>query len=655
MDINFEDIKRVKQITGASLNDCKDALLASNGNINLAISSLFVNDNKITLEKIQYVCHKTGSDFKESKQILIETDGNVFRAIDLIEARNKHNSTYANSTFREKVSFRIQNEKTGTRRLNIVVVGRSGVGKSSFLNYAAGKKVFETGIGEPVTQTYFQEIDVEEPFKNVNYCLFDTKGLEAGNTTEWKNAIYSEIDKRDASDNIYDWFHTLIFCIDASAKRIQPFEVQAIRDLSKKGSVLVLLTKKDLVEPPILEALKQQIISDIGTNVQVLSVCSVSMRTRKGESHANGLEDVLRVSFLGLWEKASKVLPNRVIKPITQIDLNMRMGDNISGLLAYYTLKIPFYPDSNKSLSMFPPYLVPKLLVPEHEQETAEKYLYNLDSVKKVQSEYDFYNKIERKTGIVYHRSNNDLILIIKGDCFDYLNIPDILSHSGLDSAYYRNAVHLYLHFIYLILQTLKERLRYHNIPNIIKEHKSIIDEILKFYKDITGNNLRHIDDSKTKEACQKLEDTKYYYDFWNDFIDRKSVVDKALNEVDSCFFSSGSERRQAEHDYIAFRDFVNDFLLELKDRLDSFVQSYSAELHAYGEYCIREDELVINDNNKQVDLKLLRDLIRSSLSDGVMTPKEYKIIRSVAENQGVTDMSILDDIIREVKKEIRK
>ena len=109
------------------------------------------------------------------------------------------------------------------RRLNIVVVGRSGVGKSSFLNYAAGKKVFETGTGDPVTQSYFDVIEVERPEKNVIYSLFDTKGLEAGNTDEWKKAIYSEIERRDESDNKYDWFHTKIYCIDASSKRIQPF------------------------------------------------------------------------------------------------------------------------------------------------------------------------------------------------------------------------------------------------------------------------------------------------------------------------------------------------------------------------------------------------------------------------------------------------
>lgn len=610
----------------------------------------------VSLEQIQFVCHKTGADFKQSKQALIETDGDVFRAIDSIEALKKQNSTKTNKNWTEYVSDGSENFKTIDRKLNIVVVGRSGVGKSSFLNYAAGKKVFETGIGEPITQKYFQEIDVEEPIKNIKYCLFDTKGLEAGNTIEWKNAVYSEIDKRDASDNIYDWFHTVIFCIDASAKRLQPFEVRAILELSKKSSVLVLLTKKDLVESSILEALRKQIITDIGRHVQVLSVCSVSTRTRKGESHASGLEDVLRVSFFGLWEKAAKVLPNKAIKPLIIIKENLRFINNISGLLAFFSLKINCFPHPEHQLSLYPNYkgigfsLFPNL---KEEIYNINQELYMIfDNNNPVPSYLGLYKKISQITNINSSFERNEVILCLNNDIKEFANLPDVLVHDSLNAKYYRESIKLYLHFLYVILTRLKDNLIYNNnILSKISGNKSIIKEILKFYKDITGYSLRNIDDSNTKESCIKLEDSEKYRKFWDKFINKKNEVIKALDDVDSCVFSSGSERRDAEHQYISFKEFVEGFLKEFKDNVDSFIKYYSTELHAYGEYCIREDELSgnNNDHDKNSD-DMLRMLIKEALSDGIITSKEYAMIRLVALKQGISDTSEIDKIILDLK-----
>ena len=39
--------------------------------------------------------------------------------------------------------------------LNIIIAGKSGAGKSSFLNYLIGENHFKVGEGMPVTQDYF--------------------------------------------------------------------------------------------------------------------------------------------------------------------------------------------------------------------------------------------------------------------------------------------------------------------------------------------------------------------------------------------------------------------------------------------------------------------------------------------------------------------
>ena len=41
---------------------------------------------------------------------------------------------------------------------NIILLGRTGVGKSSFINYIIGKEICKTGNGKSVTQTYNEYI-----------------------------------------------------------------------------------------------------------------------------------------------------------------------------------------------------------------------------------------------------------------------------------------------------------------------------------------------------------------------------------------------------------------------------------------------------------------------------------------------------------------
>ena len=201
--------------------------------------------------------------------------------------------------------------------LNIVITGKSGAGKSSFLNYLIGKDYFKVGEGSPVTQAYFEDYIYQAPDTGVKYHLYDTKGIEPTTTKECRNIILNEIEKRDKL-SLFEWIHTVYYCFDASAKRIQPFEINFINELKKHASMVILLTKKDLVTTDDLNSLISQIEKEVDTKVQVIPVCSVEQITRKGISHREGKEDVLRASFLGLWEKLANSYPHTLTEPLTK-------------------------------------------------------------------------------------------------------------------------------------------------------------------------------------------------------------------------------------------------------------------------------------------------------------------------------------------------
>lgn len=199
--------------------------------------------------------------------------------------------------------------------LNIVITGKSGAGKSSFLNYLIGEDHFKVGEGTPVTQAYFEDYSYIAPETGVHYHLFDTKGIEPTTTAECRQTVLDEINKREQL-GLFEWIHTVYYCFDASAKRIQPFEISFINELKEYVSIVILLTKKDLVSVNDLNALVFQIEKEVGANIQVVPVCSVERTTRKGTSHREGKEDVLKASFLGLWEKLANSYPQKIIEPI---------------------------------------------------------------------------------------------------------------------------------------------------------------------------------------------------------------------------------------------------------------------------------------------------------------------------------------------------
>ena len=233
---------------------------------------------------------------------------------------NKVNSTRVNRSCPEE-NTRVNEQ------LNIIVTGKSGVGKSSFLNYLIGEDLFMTGVGEPVTQQYFENKEYISPNNGVKYNLIDTKGIEPTTTEEHREKLLENINANDSSDNVFQWIHVVYYCFSASNKRIEPFEINFIKELKKTVSVVILLTKKDLVSEMDLNAIKTQVKNELGTSIQVIPVCSVEKITRRGSSIPSGKDDVLKASFLGLWSKLSRVLPSRIwdffneIEMILEVDL----------------------------------------------------------------------------------------------------------------------------------------------------------------------------------------------------------------------------------------------------------------------------------------------------------------------------------------------
>lgn len=130
-----------------------------------------------------------------------------------------------------------ENEMKNLEPVNILLIGKSGVGKSTLINSVFREKIADTGIGKPVTK-HLQKITRE----GVPVTLYDTRGLELNFEVQnqVQNEIYSIIDENKGTN---DAIHVAYYCIQATSSRIEDSEIKMMQAISEKIPVVLVLTQ----------------------------------------------------------------------------------------------------------------------------------------------------------------------------------------------------------------------------------------------------------------------------------------------------------------------------------------------------------------------------------------------------------------------------
>ncbi|UYF99509.1 GTPase [Halomonas sp. GD1P12] len=186
--------------------------------------------------------------------------------------------------------------------INILVVGKSGAGKSSFCNYIFGDHVFATGNGRPVTGWDEHFLSSSAPYEEFVLNLFDTVGIEANNLAKWEERLNEFLAERAPSSKTMpqNWMHSAIYVLNAAAARIEGVELRLIRKLrSAKLPVQIVLTMCDKAKPEEIQDMKSYLERNF-PGTRVTEVCSVAVRKRSGMSDRFGREATLDELVSGL-------------------------------------------------------------------------------------------------------------------------------------------------------------------------------------------------------------------------------------------------------------------------------------------------------------------------------------------------------------------
>lgn len=205
------------------------------------------------------------------------------------------------------IADKIKNLKT----LNIIVAGKTGVGKSTLINSVFREKLAETGMGKPVTDHMRKTSK-----KGVPLSIYDTRGFELGKEVqaEVKKEVVDTISKGLATQDINKAIHCIWYCINTASNRIEPEEIEWLKELSKDNQItqvpiIVVLTQS--FSKKNAAAMRQMLLDENLDVIQVIPVLAEDYEIEDlGIAKAYGLDVLIKVMGEALPDELMDTLQN---------------------------------------------------------------------------------------------------------------------------------------------------------------------------------------------------------------------------------------------------------------------------------------------------------------------------------------------------------
>ena len=204
-------------------------------------------------------------------------------------------------------------------KCNVLLIGKSGAGKSSFANYLFGVDKFTTGSGKPVTQweENFQRYNLMQNGVEIN--VYDSVGLEQNASGKWNQKLsefLSKMQNRSSQtiNSANEIMHVLFYVINAASARIESTEIELVYRLYNEYKIpsAFILTNCDLASQAQIDAI-ENIIKKDKINIDVIKICSISKKKRDGsKTEPFGKENAVKKVLEASYEKVGQELAKAV-------------------------------------------------------------------------------------------------------------------------------------------------------------------------------------------------------------------------------------------------------------------------------------------------------------------------------------------------------
>lgn len=155
----------------------------------------------------------------------------------------------------------------GLGTCNVLIAGRTGVGKSTLINSVFHGEMAATGDGRPVTKNA-RRICKE----GVPLCVWDTRGLEMADFRETLDELTQLVERRARDPDAERHIHVAWLCIHEDGRRVEDAERDLCRALSERMPVLGVITKARSDEREGFRAEVQRLLPEARNIVRVRAI-----------------------------------------------------------------------------------------------------------------------------------------------------------------------------------------------------------------------------------------------------------------------------------------------------------------------------------------------------------------------------------------------
>ncbi|MBD2156005.1 GTPase [Leptolyngbya sp. FACHB-16] len=195
--------------------------------------------------------------------------------------------------------------------VNILIAGRTGVGKSTLINAFFQGNFATAGQGRPVTQTT-REIKKE----GIPLSIFDTRGLEMADFAKTLESLKSLVNERARNSDANQHIHVAWLCIAEDSRRVEPAEEELVKMLADRNiPIIAVITKAR---------------SDNGfrnTVLQILPLVSNAVRVRAIEEKLDEGQVLRPMGLQELVDLTMQVVPEGLKRAFTaaqKVDIDLK-------------------------------------------------------------------------------------------------------------------------------------------------------------------------------------------------------------------------------------------------------------------------------------------------------------------------------------------
>lgn len=135
-----------------------------------------------------------------------------------------------------------QSEMNAMGHVNLIIAGKTGVGKSTLLNAAFRENVADVGSAKPITNDSSMKWYEKDGYP---LRLYDTVGLELDDKTRDSTIekILTECNNAKKNNDPDKFIHAMWYCVLSESDRLEPYEADFINKIAEQIPVILVLTK----------------------------------------------------------------------------------------------------------------------------------------------------------------------------------------------------------------------------------------------------------------------------------------------------------------------------------------------------------------------------------------------------------------------------